>query len=112
MATNTDGMQVLRDRIRELELQVSSNFLSDPNYTHLRQSYDAEIANNKEYTDKIERELAWYRAAFKRYEARLEEQANVIHNFMVTAAARAQGREPTFAELISFRHIATERYEG
>lgn len=66
------------------------------------------------YQDKIntlEKRLDWAMGVISRYEARLQEQANSIRRFEATATARAEGREPTWAELNSFRHIETERYE-
>jgi len=62
--------------------------------------------------ERLSKELSWARDVIRRYETRMQEMANEIRVNEVMAIARAEGREPTFSELISFRHIATERYEG
>ena len=61
--------------------------------------------------ERLSKELSWARDVIHRYEDRMQEMANKIRVSEVTAIARSEGREPTFQELISFRHIATERYE-
>ena len=58
-----------------------------------------------------EKELAWARGVIGRYESRMQAMANRIDGYEATAKARAEGREPTFAELATHRHIETERYE-
>mgnify|MGYP003440563147 FL=1 len=68
-----------------------------------RKNYDEAIKLNNRY-------IKWLEEVQRRYEARLQEQANRIRRFEATAVARAEGREPTGAELNSFRHIETERY--
>lgn len=61
--------------------------------------------------ERLSKELSWARDVIRRYETRMQEMANRIRVNEVTAIARAEGPAPTFSELISFRHIATERYE-
>ena len=62
--------------------------------------------------ERLSKELSWARDVIQRYEDRMQEMENKIRINEVMAIARAEGREPTFQELISFRHIATERYEA
>lgn len=62
--------------------------------------------------ERLSKELSWARDVIHRYEARMQEMDNKIRVNEVVAIARAEGREPTFQELISFRHISTERYEA
>lgn len=56
-------------------------------------------------------ELEWARGVLGRYEMRMQEMANKIDRFEATARAWAEGRSPTFGELMAHRHIETERYE-
>lgn len=62
--------------------------------------------------ERLSKELSWARDVIRRYEDRMQEMANKIRVHEIMAIARAEGREPTFQELISFQHIATERYEA
>lgn len=72
---------------------------------------DRHIAKLAEVGMAQEKELAWARGVIGRYEGRMQAMANRIDGYVATAKARAEGREPTFAELATHRHIETERYE-
>jgi hypothetical protein len=60
--------------------------------------------------DKQSKYIKWLEEVQRRYEARLQDQANIIHVYRIHAIAREENREATFAELIAYRHIETERY--